>query len=415
MMIRKPNLIPQLFLYFAALACAGSSAAQSLPFTPFQGYGAKATGGNRVVHVKTLNPAGSGSLTSALASSGHHIVFDVGGTIKGSFAVPANTTIDGFSAPAPGITLTGGGTSSCLLVHSSNVIIQGLRIRDCNDKDIETYGASGPIHDIVIDHVEMLGSGDEDLATTNLYNYTLSWSIIGNNRNSGCQLIAFGSFHVSDHHNLFYGCNANDSRVPMVAAGNGCCSDGTVRDVGVIADVRYNVSSIFLYGITLVDDGVTKNYGNISSNYLDGQDRDHARNSLDIMGNGHTSYYLSGNASLLNPAGPASPYYVSSKHQPFCVIASNKLDCTKITIWKMGAMCAPSGFAADSCQSAVEYPTPPISGPFSYDIPGRINEWKKVLSEAGVVSKYADDSLTSTIRRAVNLPTNAIMSQSWNR
>ena len=42
------------------------------------------------------------------------------------------------------------------------------------------------------------------LATTNLYNYTLSWSIIGNNRNSGCQLIGFGSFHVSDHHNLFY-------------------------------------------------------------------------------------------------------------------------------------------------------------------------------------------------------------------
>lgn len=412
--IRQTNSIRELFLYFAVLTCAVSSAAQSLPFTPFQGYGAKATGGNRVVHVSTLKPTGSGSLTAALASSGHHVVFDIGGTITGSFSIPANTTIDGFSAPLPGITLTGG-TSSCLLVHSSNVIIQGLQIRDCSDKDIETYGASGPIHDIVIDHVEMLGSGDEDVATTNLYNYTLSWSIIGNNRNSGCQLIAFGAFHVSDHHNLFYGCNANDSRVPMVAAGNGCCTDGTVRDVGVIADIRYNVSSIFLYGITVVDDGVTKNYGNILNNYLDGQDGDHARNSLDIMGNGHTSYYLSGNASFLNPAGPPSPYYVASKHQPFCVVASNKLDCTKTTIWKMGATCATSGFTADSCQTASEYATPPINGPFAQDIPGRVNEWKKVISEAGVVSKYPDDKTTSTIRSTVNVPTTAVMSQSWNK
>ena len=123
----------------------------------------------------------------------------------------------------------------------------------------------------------------------------------------------------------------------MIAAGNGCCTDGAVHDVGVIADIRYNVSSIFLYGITVVDDGVTKNYGNITNNYLDGQDGDHARNSLDIMGNGHTSYYLSGNASLLNPAGPPSPYYVSSKHQPYCVVASNKLDCTKITILENGS------------------------------------------------------------------------------
>ena len=155
--IRQPNSIRELFLYFAALACAVSSAAESLPFTPFQGYGAGATGGNRLVHVNTLKPTGSGLINfGACLVRTSPVVFDIGGTITGLFSVPANTTIDGFSAPLPGITLTGGGTSSCLLVHSSNVIIQGLRIRDCSDKDIETYGASGPIHDVVIDHVEML-------------------------------------------------------------------------------------------------------------------------------------------------------------------------------------------------------------------------------------------------------------------
>ena len=183
----------------------------------------------------------------------------------------------------------------------------------------------------------------------------------------------------------------------MVAAGNGCCTDGAVRDVGVIADIRYNVSSIFLYGITVVDDGVTKNYGNISNNYLDGQDGDHARNSLDIMGNGHTSYYLSGNASLLNPAGPPSPYYVSSNISR-TVSCFQQAGLHENTIWKMGAECAPSDSPLIHAKRPMSTRRPQSMALFPYDIPGRINEWRKVISEAGVVSKYPDDKSTSTVR-----------------
>ena len=77
-------------------------------------------------------------------------------------------------------------------------------------------------------------------------------------------------------------------------------------------------------------------------------------------------------------------------------------------------MCA-FRITANSCQTANEYATATIGGPSYYDVPGRINEWRKVISEAGVVSKYPDDKTTSTIRSTVNLPTNAIMNQAWNR
>ena len=60
------------------------------------------------------------------------MVFDVGGTISGTFYIPSNTTIDGFSAPSPGITFTGGtGSAGILNVENvSNIVIQGVRIRE---------------------------------------------------------------------------------------------------------------------------------------------------------------------------------------------------------------------------------------------------------------------------------------------
>src|SRR6185312_10607977 len=128
----------------------------STPAPTFEGYGAGATGGSSVVHVTNLNSSGTGSFASAISSSGNHVVFDVGGTISGTFNIPSNTTIDGFSAPSPGITITGGtGSAGILTIENvSNIIIQGIRIRGSSNIPANTKGimfyesGNGTNHDI---------------------------------------------------------------------------------------------------------------------------------------------------------------------------------------------------------------------------------------------------------------------------
>jgi hypothetical protein len=132
------------------------------------------------------------------------------------------------------------------------------------------------------------------------------------------------------------------------------------------------------------------------------------------MGNEHTSYYLEGNASVMNPAGPPSSYYVSSAHSPFCVINSNRLDCTRITVWAPGAICGSSRLAPNSCQPSVKYAVPAVLGPAACDSAGRIREWNDVIDKAGVVFKFADDTKTAAIRRGITRPTAEVLNLPWN-
>src|SRR4029077_10408962 len=80
----------------------------------YPGFGYKTTGGTGrpVFTVTTLADAGPGSLRDALALAGRDggtIRFRVGGdiTLASGLDVPGRTTIDGSSAPPPGITLWG--------------------------------------------------------------------------------------------------------------------------------------------------------------------------------------------------------------------------------------------------------------------------------------------------------------------
>src|SRR4051812_14579873 len=80
----------------------------------YEGFGAATKGGKgkQIVHVKNLNAKGPGSLYAAIASN-RIVVFDVSGTIDdfrwdssdGKDMAVSNLTIDGSTAPAPGITL----------------------------------------------------------------------------------------------------------------------------------------------------------------------------------------------------------------------------------------------------------------------------------------------------------------------
>ncbi len=102
--------------------------------------GALDTADYETYHVTSLDDAGSGTLREAVSQAGRLIVFDVGGTINLestlNIAYPY-TTIDGLSAPDPGIT-----------INSPN-------IRTC----IESRNSVGPAHDIIIHHIRVTGAG----------------------------------------------------------------------------------------------------------------------------------------------------------------------------------------------------------------------------------------------------------------
>jgi hypothetical protein len=137
----------------------------------YEGFGSLTRGGKgyRVVHVSNLNATGPGSLYEAIGSN-RIIVFDVAGKINRfrwdnsdfSNLVISNLTIDGSSAPSPGITLdnTGAG-GNCLSFQNGcqNSIVKNLRVRNAGN---DGFSLVGNCHDIVFDHVSSVDNGDGD-------------------------------------------------------------------------------------------------------------------------------------------------------------------------------------------------------------------------------------------------------------
>lgn len=127
--------------------------------------------GGTVIHVTTLADAGPGSLRAAFSAPGPKvIVFDVGGVIhlqSDLKLATAQTTIAGQSAPAPGITLTGGS----LRLRANDVVVQHIAIRpgpastpEVNgDRDSMTIGGgTRAVHDIRVENVSLSWSVDEN-------------------------------------------------------------------------------------------------------------------------------------------------------------------------------------------------------------------------------------------------------------
>jgi pectate lyase len=198
----------------AVLGFCDLTSAQS--FTP-QGFGAATSGGagGAVVRVTNLNDAGPGSLREAVSGSNRTIVFDVAGDIQLSnylYLRGSNLTIDGTTAPAPGITLRGHGLAihgthtnffscgnDCHGVH--DVIVRHLRIRGAARDGIRIAHNA---RRIVLDHVSVHGSGDGNLDIAESEDVTVQWSIFAepalDQKNS---LIKYGPRRITLHHNLF--------------------------------------------------------------------------------------------------------------------------------------------------------------------------------------------------------------------
>ena len=134
--------------------------------TGTQSFGASTRGGSAgaVVRVTNLNDSGPGSLRDAVRRDNRTVVFDVAGTILLTSEITirgAFLTVDGQSAPDPGITLHN--TGLIMRGPGHDIIVPGLRIRDARQDGIWVTDAAAQV---VIDHVSVHNSWDGNIDIT---------------------------------------------------------------------------------------------------------------------------------------------------------------------------------------------------------------------------------------------------------
>lgn len=225
----------------AFLVSAGQLPGQAVTY---EGYGHAALGGagGDTYHVTTLADGGPGSLRDgALNRTGPRtIVFDVGGTITITNLFKVNSpylTIDGGTAPAPGITLTKVVDTNEFVISGTHDIIlrhlrfQGLYLRgeDPGDQNTAFMAMDGDwdpdyyVHDIVIDHVTILNATDAGLDIWGeVSDVTVSWCLIANcfHPSTVSYIPPAGQPYqkrrrISMHHNVWA---RNDERNPQLRA-----------------------------------------------------------------------------------------------------------------------------------------------------------------------------------------------------
>ncbi|MBI3449987.1 MAG: hypothetical protein HY049_13865 [Acidobacteria bacterium] len=251
------RILPRLFACFA-LAAASAASAQ----TP-EGFGENTTGGagKPIVHVTNLmdndpNQAViAGSLRAAVHGSNRIIVFDVGGTItlrqKLDMRSQSNVTVDGTTAPSPGITLR---LNQFEIRDSHNIIVRNLRLRDTADLDDITPGfiLFKNCSDVWLDHLSASRISDESIgvfggtpAEGAPVDVTVSWCLITDALHTvshGKGLLVSGpgsgdanvpitgafADRVSVHHNIF---NNNPERNPQISGNNNTATAMPLVDI----------------------------------------------------------------------------------------------------------------------------------------------------------------------------------------
>ncbi len=256
------------------------------PSGGYEGFGRNTTGGagQSVYRVTSLADSGAGTLRDALSQGNRCVVFDVAGTINLSseLRVKGNTTVDGFTAPSPGITVR---MRTVGIDNATNVIVRGLRVRDtldsgvANQDGIRIYNSSN----VVVSHCSFSRFEDGGVdVTQNSNNVTLQWNIFGNGNpaHNFLMLVSYAAKRVSVHHNLFID---GTDRQPAINQQYVTPSSETT------ADVRNNVMW------NIAGDGTTVRYSgraNVINNYYDGGSGEKA-----VQVNNGGFGYVSGNMS----------------------------------------------------------------------------------------------------------------------
>jgi len=274
-----------------------------LPGTPYEGFGADTPGGagKTVYRVTTLADSGPGSLRDALAAGHRCIVFAVTGDIvlkRQLYVRGAFVTIDGFSAPAPGVTLRDYGLSVWGSHGAHDVIVRGLRFRNAGQKTC----AAGECWDglqiksgayrVVIDHVSSDRASDGALDICDSSDVTVQWSLLSGTRN---QSLIDRAVRVSLHHNLFV---SGDNRNPQVQW------DDTLATApsDTVLDFRNNVVWDFAGYGAIVRARATVN---VTDNYFYSSSRPSAAQALivDRQGRAHAAGNHSGNGADIDARG----------------------------------------------------------------------------------------------------------------
>ncbi len=200
----------------AAAARTPATPPDSIAPRPLEGFGATTPGGRggAAFTVTSLADAGPGSLREAVSGSHRSISFAVAGVIdlRSTLRVQGHhLTIDGGSAPPPGVTLTTTfpGFRGPLLeldgddfeVH--DVIVSHLRIQDNPDaRRGDNVRLEDGVYNVVIDHCSLRRGGDGNFDLNDgVHDVTIQWSILAATRKN--QLIRSGVCNVSLHHNLY--------------------------------------------------------------------------------------------------------------------------------------------------------------------------------------------------------------------
>src|SRR5262245_33195373 len=177
----RTTIAPLVLLLAAATTVCSAPRRKRPPAPPsrasspaYPGFGFRTTGGagRPVLTVTTLADSGPGSLREALARAdpdGGTIRFAVGGGIKlqSGLDVPGRTTVDGSSAPAPGITLwgenAGAAGTGVVNLSESNVVLRGLRIRDGMNDGVHIAPKRQAVENLVVDHCSIAHNQDAEM------------------------------------------------------------------------------------------------------------------------------------------------------------------------------------------------------------------------------------------------------------
>jgi pectate lyase len=219
----------------------------------YEGFGAGTPGGSgqQMYRVTNLRDSGPGSLRDAVSRGRRYVVFDVAGEINLSSRIHVTgsyVTIDGFTAPHPGITLKGWGLYMWGNQGAHNIIIRGIRVRNSAGDGLHV---SKGAHDVVIDRSSVAFAGDGNIdITEGAYNVTVSRTILAEpasgNKN---MLIMYDSpRRITLYQNLFI---KAESRSPQVQTdGFGTPATDTTVDMrnNVIWDWRGGYGSRLRYG-----------------------------------------------------------------------------------------------------------------------------------------------------------------------
>jgi pectate lyase len=214
----------------------------------YEGFGSSTPGGTGqpIYPVTNLNDAGPGSLRDAVSQGKRYITFKTSGEIKlrkDIWVKGAFLTIDGTTAPAPGITVKHHGLIVGGNDGAHDLIIRGLRVRDSIGCDTcETSGAGISIgrgaYNVVLDHVSVQGAQDQALGTgKNGHDITVQWSIFAESKGQFGEnlpvLIGPSTLRVSLHHNILM---KGYERLPQVKY-----SDSGIQALDTQIDLRNNL------------------------------------------------------------------------------------------------------------------------------------------------------------------------------